>query len=102
MEMILKNHRALITLLGLWASPWFIASAHGLQKKHSKSFIKALKKTTDYSLEEKELDLNQPSIEISLIKGTYLFKTIFIPSIDFFPVEKYSKKQTGLSPPLRA
>ena len=102
MEMILKNHRALITLLGLWTSPWFLASAHGLQKKHSKSFIKALKKTKECSLEEKELGLSQPSMEISLIEGTYLVKTIFIPSVDFFPVEKYSKKQTGLSPPFLA
>jgi hypothetical protein len=100
MEMILKNHRAFITLLGLWACPWFMANAHGLHKKHSKSFIKAFKKTKKCCSEKKDVDLNVPSFELPLIEAPYVLKNNLILPLDFFLFEKYSKKQSGLSPPL--
>jgi hypothetical protein len=113
MKKLLKNHRTLFTLLGLWATPFFVTNINGLDKKGpccSQFFLKILSKTkkkvkslasfkSEEHLSVKNIK-NRPPEAIKRLKRLKLKKyNSFFTVFKTFYSEGFSKKQSGLSPP---
>ncbi len=119
METVLKNHKTLITLLGLWATPFFINHFKNVdkrrtiaskkisifftkgKKKEKEKAFKPCKGPNESTFEEKPLctnSLNHYQVMVPLfLEGpqSYIRRKAFIN-------EGPSKKESGLSPPLIA
>jgi hypothetical protein len=113
MKKLLKNHGTLFTLLGLWATPFFVTNINGLDKKRpccSQFFLKILSKTkqkvkglasfkSEEHLNIKEIK-NRPPEASKRFKRLKLKKhNSFFTVFETFFSEGFSKKQSGLSPP---
>ena len=119
METVLKNHRTLITLLGLWATPFFIGHFKNVDKRR---VVKPKKSTVFFAKgkkkKEKEKTFSPRSTKSDLIfdkepaptssPRTLLTAVRLIlkvspgqPRRKSFLNEGPSKKESGLSPPLQ-
>ena len=120
METVLKNHRTLITLLGLWATPFFISHFKNVDKrrvvkpkKNTVFFTKGKKKKKE---KEKTFTPRSAKSDSTLTKGpvsTHALKVRLEEPIlvlekgprqirkNSLLNEGPSKKESGLSPPIR-
>jgi len=114
METVLKNHRTLITLLGLWATPFFIGHFKSIDKRRvvtsKKStifFAKGKKKEREKAFTPRK-NKNDSTLEIKTVStlNTYLAITPLLLGEPPKPLRKKpfsnegpSKKESGLSPP---
>ena len=118
METVLKNHRTIITLLGLWATPFFISHFKNVDKRR---IVKPKKNTVFFAKgkkkKEKEKALNprstkndstffkepapSPPTKNLLTAAPLVLKTRpKEPRRKPLLNEGPSKKESGLSPPL--
>jgi len=117
METVLKNHRTLITLLGLWATPFFIGQFKNIDKRRA---VKPKKSTVFFSKGKKKdkerafnprSTVNDSTFDKEPASTTPLKDRLTAVSLILeenpeqlrikpFVNEGPSKKESGLSPPL--
>ena len=114
METVLKNHRTLITLLGLWATPFFLGHFKSIDKrrvvaskKSSVFFTKGKKKEKAFKPRKNH---NESIFEIKTVSPCSLNTCLAMTPLLLegsprhlrkkpFSSEGPSKKESGLSPP---
>ena len=117
METVLKNHRTLITLLGLWATPFFIGQFKNIDKRRAVKPKKNMVFLTKGKKKEKEKAFtprnaisdsifdkepaSKPPLKARLTKAPLILEESprqlrRRPFVNEGP----SKKESGLSPPL--
>ena len=119
METVLKNHRTLITLLGLWATPFFLSHFKNIDKrrvvaskKSSVFFTKVKKKEKEKAFKPRQ-NHNESIFEIKTVSPCILNTCLAMAPLvregsprrlrkKPFSNEGPSKKESGVSPPLVA